>query len=156
MKLYRFVNAKQNVAYIPEHQSLHIVAFMNVKDNLKDTLGRDPSYAELADALKMDVNDVIKLDKAMLNEINIGENIDFNTFNSELEDPIKIFVWDSIPTEYKALYEAVIGLGGKSPITKISDLSTQFNVPYNQMRKDVQKLSEVLDALHTQYGSLAQ
>ena len=154
LKLYRYVNSKQNVAYIPEHQSLHIVSFLNVRDNLKDTLGRDPSYEELADALRMDVNDVIKLDKSLVSEINIGENLDFNTFNSELEDPIQIFVWDSIPTEYKALYEAIIGVGGKEPVTKVSELAQRFDVPYNQMRKDVQKLSEVLDAIHNKYGSL--
>jgi DNA-directed RNA polymerase sigma subunit (sigma70/sigma32) len=145
-KLYRFVNQKQNVAYVPEHQTLHIASFINTKNNLTDTLGRTPSYAELAHAMKMDIHDILKLEKSLVSEINIGEKGDFDVFHSDLADPTQMYLYDAIPDEDKSLYEAIAGIG-QEPTTNMTELSKRLGIPYNQIRKKVKNLSEVLNGM---------
>lgn len=150
-KLYRYVNEKQNIAYVPEHQALNVVSYINTKDNLTENLGRTPSFQELAEAMHVDINDVIKLEKSLVNEINIGESADFEVFNSELDDSLQMHLYDAIPDDYKSLYEAITGIGGQ-PITKVSDLSNKLGLSYSQTRRKVEKLAEVLDDLYNKYG----
>jgi len=151
-KLYRYVNANQNMAYIPEHKTLQLGAFVNAKSHLADKLGRTPNLREIADNMHISESDASKLEAALVDEMNIGDSGDFDVYTTKLDDPLQMYLYSEIPNEYKKLYEEMMGLSGKPATSNITELSKRLNVPYHTVRRQIQKLMSILEDLHDKYS----
>jgi len=151
-KLYRYVNKHQNLAYIPEHKTLQLGAFINTKSHLADKLGRTPNLREIADDLNMSAADVSKLEAALVDEMNVGDSGDFEVYSTKLDDPLQMYLYTAVPNEYKKLYEEMMGLAGKPATSSVTELSKRLNIPYHTVRRQVQKLMSILEELHDKYA----
>jgi len=151
-KMYRFVNAHQNVAFIPEHQTLQLGAFINTKHYLADKLGREPSLKEIAEELKIDLAEAERLNKVIVVENNIGDKEDYSWFHSKLEDPVVQVIYTSIPDDLKPIFEEMTGLNGNTPTSNVTEISKRTKIPYFQVRSRIKKLMKIMEQHYAKYS----
>ena len=116
--LQRFVLNYQNVGKIPENRGTKISKYHHIKANLEDELEREPTVAELADAMQISPAEVERLQLELRQDLNIMQKKDDAFFDYNLGtdvSPLRTaveFVYFDSPAEDKKILEYTFGLGG--------------------------------------------
>jgi DNA-directed RNA polymerase specialized sigma subunit len=124
----RFITTYQNVGRIGESRIYKITEFQNAKDRLMDTLGREPSSHELADALKWPVSQVTALATELVKDVPFSHvpTTAIETMPSPAAELMRLLPYD-LTSEEKLVYEHLIGEGGKQKL-KPGEIAARYNM----------------------------
>lgn len=156
-KLSRFTNQYQNVGHIPEPRALMLGRYQVVFSNLEEEKGREPTVAELADALQVPQVEIERLQSEQRNDLSIelpGADDEAGGFYTyvmpDIEDPmareaVEFVYFDAEPVDKKIL-EYMFGLGGTKKITA-KEIKAKLNLTESELRKRRQKLAKEIKSL---------
>jgi DNA-directed RNA polymerase specialized sigma subunit len=126
-KLSRLSTQYGNVVRVPENKQFKINKLNQIEQGLTDTLGRQPSAAELSDASGMGLGQVNNLLGTRKREVNMS-NLAFSpVFFEGGEDEWIHFVYHDLSEKDKLIFEYRTGFGGK-PILDNSKIATKLNI----------------------------
>lgn len=140
--LTRYVLEYQNVGKIPENRGIAISKFQNVKSNLVEELGREPSTVELADKLQWSPAEVSRMQSELRQDLNIVQGKEESFFDTNFNvsdqkrDIVEFVYYSSTPEEQKIL-EYWFGLGG-NPQLNVEQIALRLNKTPAQIR-DISK-----------------
>jgi DNA-directed RNA polymerase sigma subunit (sigma70/sigma32) len=129
--LQRYVLNYQNVGKIPESRGLAISKFENVKSNLAEDLGRDPTAVELSDTLQWSLPEVERMSIELRKDLTImqiEDSFDSGGFYDDtieerpgVKNALEFAYFDATPEEKKIL-EYTFGIKGqlREPISIIA------------------------------------
>lgn len=127
-KLHRYVYTYQNLGSIPEPRIIQIGTYKRVRSNLEAELGRDPTYEEIADEMKVDVKQLRLLDKELrsdlVQDLNYSNVLDEGS--DDVDDAIAMVHAELIGTEREVL-EYLYGLNGKPQLSN-SEIARKLNI----------------------------
>lgn len=116
-KLSRISYTHQNVARIPEYQSLKFHTYNLAESSLKDRLGRDPTTDELADSLGWSNSYLRGFQRGLRREfVESGEVPPFFDTTSG-ESGLIDFVYNDLSPVQKRIFEHTTGYGGKKVLS---------------------------------------
>lgn len=156
-KLSRFTNQYQNVGHIPEPRALMLGRYQVLFSNLEEEKGREPTVAELADALQVPQVEIDRLQREQRNDLSIGitsGDEDSGGFYSyvmpNIEDPkareaVEFVYFDAGPIDKKIL-EYMFGLGGTRILTS-KEIKVRLNLTESDLRKRRQALAKEIKLL---------
>lgn len=141
--LTRYVLEYQNIGKIPENRGIAISKFQNVKANLKDELGRDPSIVELADRLQWQPAEVERMQSELRQDLTLTQGKEEAFFDNDfnVSDPnrdIVEFVYYSVDPERQKVLEYSFGLGG-NPRLSVEEIAVKLNKTPAEIR-DMRKV----------------
>jgi RNA polymerase primary sigma factor len=149
--LNRYVIEYQNVGKIPENRGIAISKFQNIKANLTEDLGREPTITELADALVWSLAEVERMQTELRSDILIqqGKEEAFfdTTFNptDRTKDIVQFVYFQSGPEEKKFL-EYTFGIGG-NPILPTAEIAMKLGKTPADIRDMAKRLhKEITEA----------
>jgi DNA-directed RNA polymerase sigma subunit (sigma70/sigma32) len=123
--LQRYVLTYQNVGKIPEHRGIAISKYQNIRDNMSEDLGREPTSVELADALQWSPAEVERMQIELRRDLSIAakkEDEDaggFFDYTFSTTDPLKEaiqFVYFDSSAEDKKILEYTFAIGGEKTL----------------------------------------
>ena len=116
-KLSRLNYTHQNVARIPEYQSLKFRTFDNAQKGLIDTFGRDPTAAELADDLGWSTSSVQRFQKNIHREFVESGEVPPYFDKGEDDTGVVDYVYYDLNPIQKRILEHTTGYGGAKVLT---------------------------------------
>ena len=138
--LQRYVLNYQNIGKIPEHRALAITRFKNVRSNLEEQLGREPTTVELADALQWSGAEVERMQTELRQDLVITQGKEESFFDytrpeddGGLKDAVQ-FVYYSVDPEKQKVLEYTFGLGG-NPKLNVKDMAGRMGKSENYIRR---------------------
>jgi len=147
-KLSRLPYTHQNVARLPEHQTLKFHAFHSAKADLEDKFGRDPTSDELSDQLGWSRPFLTRFQKSLRKEfIESGDVVPI--FDSPSDDVQTIdFIYNDLSPIQKKVFEHTTGYGGVATLSN-PQLMKKLNLSQGQLsyqkRMLVNKISSLTD-----------
>ena len=112
----------QNLGHIPEPRAMQIGLYQNIHENLKASLGRDPSTEEIADKLSWGTKDVAKIQKEIQKDYALDASTEEDSFSaSSLDDEILEFVYYELSSEEQLIYDYVFGKNGRPRMVKVNN-----------------------------------
>lgn len=112
----------QNLGHIPEPRAQQIGLYQNEHQYLKDSLGREPSTAELADRLNWSMKDVSNIQKELRKDLAMAEGTEEAPFfEGHREEEILNYLYYDLSSEEKVVYEYVFGKFGKPRMIKMNN-----------------------------------
>lgn len=131
-KLSRLPYTHQNIARIPEYQTLKFHTYELAKSALQDRLGRDPTVDELANELGWSKNHLTSFQKSIRKEfVESGEPppiFDTHTDESGMVD----FVFHDLSPVQKQIFQYSTGYGG-APILSNPDMTKKLKLTQGQL-----------------------
>lgn len=112
----------QNLGHSPEPRVQKIGVFQNEHQYLRDSLGREPSVAELADHLSWNVKEVVNMQKELRKDLAMDagtEEVPF--FESPKEEEVLNFLYYDLSPEEKVVYEYIFGKFGRPKMMKANN-----------------------------------
>lgn len=159
-KLSRFTTNYQNVGYIPEPRALKIGQYQTVVKNLEMEKGREPTAAEIADAMNISIKEVERLKTEMRKDLSMNiinedednpggfyEHIAPQYTDSKLKEAIDFVYFDADPIDKKIL-EMTLGLFGnqkrtnKEIMLQLNLTETEFNKRKKELATKIKELSQ--------------
>lgn len=112
----------QNLGSMPEPRAQIVGLYQNEYSNLKDSLGREPSTAELADRMNMSVRHIANIQKELRKDLAMDEGTEEVAFaeGSRDEELLNHLYYDLAPEE-KTVYEYIFGKFGKPRLVKANN-----------------------------------
>lgn len=109
----------QNLGHIPEPRAMQIGLYQNIHENLRATLGREPSSAEVADKLSWGLKDVVNIQKELQKEMamDLGAE-EHGVFESSIDEEVLEYVYYELNGEEQLMYDYVFGKHGKPRMVK--------------------------------------
>jgi DNA-directed RNA polymerase specialized sigma subunit len=109
----------QNLGHIPEPRAMQIGLYQNIHENLRATLGREPSSAEIADKLSWGLKDVVNIQKELQKEMamDLGAE-EHGVFESSIDEEVLEYVYYELNGEEQLMYDYVFGKHGKPRMVK--------------------------------------
>jgi len=109
----------QNLGHIPEPRTMQIGLYQNINENLRATLGREPSAAEVADHLNWSVKDIEKIRVEMQKDyaMDLGTE-DVGVYESSIDEEVLEYVYYELGPEEQLMYDYVFGKHGKRRMVK--------------------------------------
>jgi len=153
--LNRFVMEYQNVGKIPENRGIAISKFQNIKSNLTEDFGREPTLTELGDALMWSPAEVERMQSELRNDIIITQGKEEASFDTTYNpsdrtmDIVQFVYYQSDPEEKKVL-EYTFGLGGNPKLTS-QEIALRINKPVSEVRDVAKKLAQTISESGAQY-----
>jgi len=147
--LQRYVLTYQNVGKIPEHRGIAISKYQNIRDNLEEDFGREPSTVELADALQWSPAEVERMQIELRRDLSIAakkeddETGGFFDYTFSTTDPLKEaiqFVYFDSSTEDKKLLEYTFGIGG-TKILSPKEIGNKLHRPEGYIKQRLKILA---------------
>jgi DNA-directed RNA polymerase specialized sigma subunit len=112
----------QNLGHIPEPRAMQVGLYQTELENLKTTLGREPSSAELADRLGWGLKDVAHIQKEIHKDLALEGGVEEQAiFESSLDEDILEDTYYELSPEEKLIYEYVFGKHGKPRMVKANN-----------------------------------
>lgn len=144
--LQRYVLNYQNVGKIPETRGVKITRYKNIKTQLSDDYGREPTMSELSDELSWSLPEVERMESELRSDLSIVEGKEESFFDYSMgnEDNVRDIMWflyvDEDPVGKKIL-EHTFEIGG-APKYNSTQLSKKLKVPETIIRKRKRQLAE--------------
>jgi len=115
-KLSRLSYTHQNIARIPEYQTLKYHTYASASAKLQDKLGREPTHAELADELNWSKSSLKNFQTSLRREfVESGDTPPF--FDQEVGEGGMIdYVYHDLSPMQKQIFEHTTGYGGNKPL----------------------------------------
>ena len=144
--LTRYVLEYQNVGKIPENRGIAISRFQNVKSNLLEELGREPTTTELADRLQWSMAEVERMQSELRQDLNIIQGKEEAFFDTGYNVTDKTheaveFVYYSVDPEKKKILEYWFGLGGV-PKINVDEMAVKLHKTPAQIRDLSKELAQ--------------
>jgi len=137
--LMRIVN-RANPLYIPESRVYKYSKYEQVKTEQRKKLRREPTSSEMADAMVMDINDIIRLEEETRRKL-IHEKEPSNLFEGVFtpsldEDKLINYVHGKIidPQEKKVM-EYVFGINGERALSSNREIAGKLNISESSVRR---------------------
>lgn len=109
----------QNLGHIPEPRAQAIGLYQNEYSNMRDTLGREPSAAELADRLGWNIKQVSSIQKEIQKDLAMGEGTEeYPFFESSRDEEVLEYLYFDLTNEEKVIYDYIFGKHGKPRMKK--------------------------------------
>lgn len=116
-KLSRLLYTHQNIARIPEYQTLKYHTYASASAALQDKLGREPTHSELADALGWSKSGLKTFQSSLRREfVESGDTPPFFD-QEEGEGGMIDYVYHDLSPVQKQIFEYTTGYGGKKPLS---------------------------------------
>lgn len=156
-KLSRFTNTYQNVGHIPEPRALMIGKYNTIFENLQAEKGREPTVAELSDAMHVSQAEIERLQLEQRGDLHMelasadSEEAGFSyyisptTTDPRTKEALQFVYFDASPVDKKIL-EYTFGLGGTTPISA-SEIKIKLNLTESELRKRKSALANELKTL---------
>jgi len=156
-KLSRFVTTYQNIGHIPEPRALLIGKYNNIRSNLQDDLGREPTIEELADALSVSPVEITRLQTELRKDLSMempSAEEDAGGFymyvrtdetDPRLKQALEFVYFDADPIDKKIL-EYTFGIGG-TPLKKLNEIEKELNLSDSSLKRRKKKLALELKEL---------
>jgi RNA polymerase primary sigma factor len=144
--LTRYVLEYQNIGKIPENRGIAISKFHNIKANLMDELGREPTTTELADGLQWSVAEVERMQSELRQDLNITQGKEEAFFDvgynvtDKTRDVVE-FVYYSVGAEEKKVLEYWFGMGGVQKLT-VEEMAEKLHKTPAQIRDISKELAQ--------------
>lgn len=116
-KLSRLNYTHQNIARIPEYQSLKFRTFENSMNTLTDNLGREPTIAELADDLRWSTPAVKRFQKNIRREFVESGDLPSHFDQGETQDGVLDYVYYDLNPIQQKILEHTTGYGGAKTLS---------------------------------------
>jgi RNA polymerase nonessential primary-like sigma factor len=156
--LQRFVIEYQNIGKIPEHRGIAVSKFNNIKRNLEDVLGREPTTIELAEALKWSTREVERMLSEQRTDITLRQSLEeagwwdkdriVTDINKEL---IEYAYYDrDLSMEERKILEYWFGLHG-NPKLSVKEMALKMGRPESYIRKVGRKIAEKIQTPKQRY-----
>lgn len=109
----------QNLGSMPEPRAQIVGLYQSEYENMRATLGREPSTAEMADKLGIGIKNVANIQKEIRKDLGMGEGTEEVAFaeGSRDEELLSYLYYDLAPEE-KVVYEYIFGKFGKPRLVK--------------------------------------
>ncbi len=112
-KLSRISYTHQNIARIPEYQTLKFHTFNVARSALEDQLGREPTADELSDQLGWSQSYLDRFRRSMRKEfVESGEPVPIFNQTSKNDGGLVDFVYSDLSPLHKKLFQHTTGFGG--------------------------------------------
>lgn len=131
-KLSRLSYTHQNVARIPEYQTMQFHTYQSAKTDLEDKLGREPSGAELSDQLGWSKPYLSRFQNSLRKEfLESGEPPPI--FDKPSDDARLIdFLYNDLPPQQQTLFQHTTGYLG-SPVLSNQQLMKKLKMSQGQL-----------------------
>lgn len=135
MKGRRFVTTYSNVGRIPESRAYKVGEFINIKSDLTDRFGREPTAHELADKLKWPVKQVTSMQQEVRREVPTSVLAADSVADkpSREAEVIRLIQYELSPEEQLVL-EYTYGLNGK-PNLRPGDIASKMKMPPSKVSR---------------------
>lgn len=158
-KLSRFVSNYQNVGKIPENRIFLIGRYKTIYENLEADKGREPTIAELADAMHIAPVEIERLQLEMRKDLGMpdaGESTEdggsFFDLTQYTEDDynkrqaIEFVYYDSDPID-KKIIEYIFGIGGVVPLTSDKEIAMKLGITPPALKKRKIKIAKAINEI---------
>jgi len=109
----------QNLGHMPEPRAQSVGLYQNEYGNLRATLGREPSAAELSDRLGWSLTQVKNIRKEIQKDLSLSEGLEEQSFfESSKDEELLNYLYYDLTSEEKVVYEHVFGKNGKPRLMK--------------------------------------
>lgn len=110
--LSRIVYTHSNVARMPEHQTLKVGTYLNAKNELEESLGREPTAEELGSSLKWGKKEVERFRTELRSGLSTSKPVPpgFETYNPD--EAFIDFIYNDLHDQDKLVFEHTTGYGG--------------------------------------------
>lgn len=124
-KLYSYVSKYQNVGKIPEGEISNINTYKKAKEDLRLSVGREPSTIELADHLSWDIKRVGRMEASLRGDYVGLENISALESNPQFQR--MMFTYYEMTPEEQIVFDYTLGSHGK-PKMSPGQIAVQMNI----------------------------
>jgi DNA-directed RNA polymerase specialized sigma subunit len=112
----------QNLGSMPEPRAQIVGLYQNEYGNLKSSLGREPSAAELSDRLHISLKEVTTIQKEISKDLAIGEGTEEVAFAEGSRDEERAnYAYYDCSSEEKVVFEYLFGKYGKPRLVKANN-----------------------------------
>lgn len=109
----------QNPGHMPEPRAQKIGVYQSEYQSMRDSLGREPSAAELADRLSWNIKDVTNIQKELRKDLAMSEGTEeVAFFEGAREEEVLSYIYYDLSSEEKVVYEYIFGKFGKPRMIK--------------------------------------
>lgn len=135
----------QNLGHIPEPRAQQIGVYQNEYQALHDSLGREPSTAELADKLNWNMKDITRIQKELRKDLAVGEGTEeVPFFESPKEEEVLNYLYFDLSPEEKVVYEYIFGKYGRQRMMKANN-KIDFDGIARQTKMSTTKIRSLYD-----------
>jgi len=157
-KLNRFTNQYINVGSIPEPRAQMIGKYHTIYSNLEEDKGREPTLAELSDAMNVSQAEISRLQSEMRKDLSMvlpsGDEDSggfFQYIMPELENPkdkraLDFVYFDSDNTN-KKIIEYLFGYGGAQQEKSLSKIKNKLKLSDSEFRRRRKQIAEEIKEL---------
>lgn len=142
----------QNLGHIPEPRAQAIGLYQNEYATMKDSMGREPSAAELADRLGWGIKQVAHIQREIQKDLAMGEGTEeYPFFESSRDEEILQYLYFDLANEEKVVYDYIFGKNGKQRLRKINGkvdydkISERMGVSVSKARSLANSIGKKLD-----------
>lgn len=144
-KLQRYANVNQNFGYMPEGQTGQIGNIQRVQERLREDFGRDPTHAEIGQALKKPLSakrvaQIIGNQRRDIRASAFEDDPDSNAL-SQNQQVLSLLPY-SLDEAEKEVFEHLYGMNGREKIVSTSELARKLNKSPSQISRSKTKIVE--------------
>lgn len=142
----------QNLGHIPEPRAQAVGLYQTEYANMRDTLGREPSAAEVADRLGWNIKQVSSIQKEIQKDLAMGEGTEEHPFfESSRDEEILDYLYFDLTNEEKVIYDYIFGKHGKPRLRKVNNkvdydrIAQNMGVSVSKVRSLASSIGKKLD-----------
>lgn len=140
-KLYSYVSKYQNIGKIPEGEISNINTYKQAKDELRTSLGHEPSTTQLADHLSWDIKRVGRMEASLRGDYVGLENVSAIENNPQFEK--MMFTYYEMTPEEQNVFDYTLGVHGK-PKLQPGQIAIQLNISNSKVSAIKNKIAKRL------------
>lgn len=149
-KVQRSASESLMSGHVPEARSMKRSTFTIVRDNLSDSLGREPSNAEMADELSWNVKEVDRMQSEMKGETTASNApFDFygNSTKGESKDRVLVdYLYHELDGPQKVIFEHTFPFYGKEQLNN-KEIAKRLNTSEMYVHREKKKLSNKIQKM---------
>ena len=142
----------QNIGSMPEPRAQIVGEYQNEVGNLRASLGREPSTAEVADRMGIGLKEVANLHKEIRKDLALDEGTEeMPYFESSRDEEILEYLYYELMPEEKIVYEYLFGKHGRIKMTKFNGkvdfdgIASRMGISASKVRSLHDRIRQKLD-----------
>lgn len=145
-KVLRDVYKYQNVGRLPEATTIKVPGYVNMRANLTNALGREPTYGEIADELKTSVREVMRMESGTRKDLSHVEGMLMDTQSvAAKEKEILEHIYYELTPEEQRVYEMTFALNGHRHNLTNKDISAETGLPQAKVMQIKHKIASIVE-----------
>ncbi len=143
-KVLRDVAKYQNLGRLPEASAFKVPSYLNMRANMTESLGREPTYGELADELKTTIAEIQRLESGTRKDLMHVEGTLLRPQDAKLrEQEIIAHVMYELSPPEQAVMEMTFGIHGKREMTS-AQIAAQLGIPVGRVNSYKHRIAGVV------------